>query len=261
MKTLFQVVTFLFIFASAALSQESFKVIKVNGTIVLKAKGVSLETGTVFSEKEDLLFRSDDATAAVINSQKGRLILTSKNHNLSSSRPNSMPSMYNMTTRGVSLFDELDLETYFSGKHVVLENEAVKVDETIYPMNEDHFFFLRYNYRGEEINKKLDFSGDTLFIDKATLFTIDGAPIPSPDNTSIKLLYRSGAGSVVISEFDLIFPEMGQLTKEIKIILSEMVGKPSKEILDEIYSYLTDFYGEVSRDCLSKWMEVNFAIK
>ncbi|TAL66008.1 MAG: hypothetical protein EPN88_09190, partial [Bacteroidetes bacterium] len=60
-----------FFLTSVSFSQDNFKVIKVNGTILLKTKNISLETGTVFSEKEDLLFRSENATAAVINSQRG----------------------------------------------------------------------------------------------------------------------------------------------------------------------------------------------
>ena len=261
MKTIIKYLVILFIISAPVSGQENFKVIKVNGTILLKARGISLETGTVFSEKEDLLFRSDDATAAVINSQQGRLVLTSKNHDLSSARSNQMPSMYNIGSRGVALHNEFDLGDYFSGKHVVLEKEAVEVDAMKYPMDENNFFFLRYNYKGEEINKKLSFSGDTLFIDKSTLFTVDGMPIPSADNTSIKLFYRRGAESIIISEFDLIFPDMKQLTKEIEIIITEMSGKPVNQKISEVDSYMTDFYGKVTRDNLTRWLEINFGIK
>jgi hypothetical protein len=204
MKSIIPVVLLLFLVTVPSLSQSDFKVIKVNGTILLKTKGISLETGTVFSEKEDLVFRSEDATAAVINSQKGRLVITSKNHDLSTARTNNMPSMYNISSRGGSIINKNDLSTYFSGKFVVLEKLNIKVDDSAYPMDNDHFFFLRYNYKGEEINKKLAFSHDTMVIDKTTLFTVDGKPIPSADNTAIKLFYRKGNESVFISEFNLI---------------------------------------------------------
>jgi hypothetical protein len=80
-------------------SQENFKFIKVNGTIALKTKGISLETGTVFSENEDLLFRSEDASVAVINSQRGRLILTNTNHDLATAKSNFLLSKYNISSR------------------------------------------------------------------------------------------------------------------------------------------------------------------
>jgi hypothetical protein len=261
MKSIIPVILLLFIVTVPSLSQSDFKVIKVNGTILLKTKGISLETGTVFSEKEDLVFRSEDATAAVINSQKGRVVITSKNHDLSAARTNNMPSMYNISSRGGSIINKNDLSTYFSGKFVVLEKLGIKVDDSAYPMDNDHFFFLRYNYKGEEINKKLAFSHDTVLIDKTTLFTVDGKPIPSADNTAIKLFYRKGNESVFLSEFNLIFPDMKQLSSETEIIINEMKGKPSGDIIRETEAYISEFYGKVSHESLSGWMEARFGIK
>jgi hypothetical protein len=242
-------------------SQNNFKVIKVNGTILLKTKGTSLKTGTVFSEKDDLLFRSEDATAAVINSQKGRIILTNKNHDLSTARSNYLPSMYNISTRGVLLMNIIDLRNHFSGKYVVLKRLAIEMDEKNFPMDNDHFFFFRYIYKAEEINKKLNYSGDSLIIDKKSLFTVDGNPIPRPDNTSIRLFYSNESESIQVNEFDLIFPDIKQLKEEIQIILSEIKGKTVKEKIEEINSFINEFYGKVNRENLISWLEDNFGLK
>lgn len=257
MKSVIPSLTILFIFINSAFSQTDFKVIKVNGSIVLKTKGISLETGTVFSDKEDLLFRSEDATAAVINSQKGRIILTRKNHDLSTASANSLPAMYNISSRSMT---NKDLSDYFSGKCVVLDRLEIEVDNNSFPMDKDHFFFLRYTFNGEEINKKLSFTNDTLIIDKKSLLTIDGNPIPRPDNTSITLYYRKDTGSVQISEFDLIFPDMKQLSKEIKIILDEINAKTYKEKVNETGSYINEFYGKVYRENLTSWLKTNFGL-
>jgi hypothetical protein len=261
MKTIIPVFLFLFIATNSLFSQQDFKVIKVNGSILLKTKGISLETGTVFSDKEDLIFRSEDATAAVINSQKGRLILTSKNHDLSTASSNNMPSMYNISSRGGPLLNNSDLKNHFSGKYVVLGRQLIKIDNKSFPMDNNNFFFLRYIYKGEEINKKLGFKADTLIIDKSSLFTIDGKPIPSADNTAIKLYYRKGDESLLINDFDLIFPDMTQLKKETEIILSEIKSKPEKEKIGEINSYLNEFYGKVYGENLISWLESNFGLK
>jgi hypothetical protein len=261
MKSIIPVLLFMFIVIGPALSQDDFKVIRVNGFILLRTRGISLETGTVFSDKDDLLFRSEDATAAVINSQKGRMVITSKNHDLSTARSNYLPSMYNISSRGGKMLNNTDLSKYFSGKFVVLDRQGIELDIETFPMDRDHFFFLRYSYKGEEINKKLGFSGDTLFVDKSALFTVDGKPIPSADNTLIKLFYRKGNESVFISEFDLIFPDMNQLAKETEIILNEIRGRSSEEKIGEIGSYITDFYGKVSSEYLAKWLGTRFGIK
>lgn len=251
----------LMILCQNSFSQDNLKVIRVNGSILLKAKNISLETGTVFSEKEDLLFRSEDATAAVINSQKGRLILTSNNHDLSKAKSNNLPSMYNISTRGGSLSKLLDLQNHFSGKYVVLGRQAIGLDKKNFPLDNDHFFFLRYLYNGEEINKKLGYSGDSLIIDKSSLFTVDGKPIPSPDNTSIRLFYRKGLESVAVSEFDLIFPDMAQLKNEVQIILDETKDKSLKQKIGEVNSFINEFYGKVYQENLVSWLENDMGLK
>ncbi|HEY5470784.1 MAG TPA: hypothetical protein VIK07_09700 [Bacteroidales bacterium] len=261
MKSITPIIFFMFILINSMFCQTDFKVIKVNGTILQKTKGTSLETGTVFSDKEELVFRSEDATAAVINSQVGRLVLTSKNHDLASARSNYLPAMYNISSRSISISDNSDLSSLFSGKYVVLERQSIEIDDKAFPMNNDHFFFLRYVFNGEDINKKLDYSGDTLIIERKNLFTVDGKPIPSADNTSIKLFYRKGTESVSISEFDLIFPDMNQLKKEVKVILDEIKGKPVKEKIGEIGSYINENYGKVRSENLTTWLKSNFGLK
>ena len=261
MKSIIPVFVLLFLFINTSFSQDNFKVIKVKGIILLKTKNISLETGTVFSEEEDLLFRTDDATASVINAQRGRMILTNNNHDLSTARSNYLPSMYNISSRGGLLVNLVDLQNHFSGRYVVLGRQAIEMDRKNFPMDKDNFFFLRYIFKGEEINKKLVYSGDTLIIEKRSLFTVDGNPIPSPDNTSISLFYRKGSESIPVNEFDLIFPDMNQLTQEIQIILDEFKDKPVKEKIGEINSYINEYYGKIYKGNLVSWLEVDFGIK
>lgn len=259
MKSTIATLALLFSF-TGLFSQDNFKVIKVNGTILLKEKGLSLETGTVFSEKEDLLFRTDDAVAAVINPDKGRLILTSKSHDLSSASSNYLPSMYNISSRGGALVNMLDIQNHFSGKYVVLGSQKVEIEKKNFPMNDNNFFFLRYLYKGEEINKKLSFVDDTLILDGKALYTVDGKPIPNPDNTTIRLFYRKGAESIEISRFDLIFPDPVQVSKEINVILEQLKTKSTKDKIAEIGSYLSEFYGKVSNDNLILWLKKNYGL-
>jgi hypothetical protein len=261
MKSLFISLVCLFMFLSTSFSQDNFKVIKVNGSILLRAKNVSLQTGTIFSEKEDLLFRTEDATAAVINSQKGRLILTANNHDLSKIQANYLPAMYNVSTRGGSLSNIVDLQNHFSGKYVVLDKQKIVMDTEAFPMNSDQYFYLKYTYKGEEIPKKLNFSGDTLIIDKKNLYTVDEQPIPRPDNTIIKLFYLNGNKSLQISEFNLIFPDTKQLKEEVKIILDTMKNLPSKDQVGEVTAYIYDQYGKIQRDNLVAWMKVNLGFQ
>ena len=258
MKSFIPAVILFSLLTTASFSQENFKVIKVNGVIMLKSRGTSLETGTVFSERDDLLFRTDDATAAVINSRRGRLILTSQNHDLSSARSNFLPDMYNIASRGGKLKNIIDLRNHFSDRYVVLERQSIILDQANFPMNDDNFFFLRYEYKGESINKKLKYYGDTLIIDKADLYTVDGNPIPSPDNTAITLYYKKGSEYTVINGFELIFPDADQLKKEVRVIIDELKGQSPKEKVTEINAYIGENYGRVYNLNLLWWLGENY---
>lgn len=262
MKRAFSVLFLTGVFLAPSFAQENYKVIKVNGEIVIREKGTSLQTGTEFSGKDNLVFRTDDATAAVINGQKGRLILTSKNHDLTAAGSNYMPAMYNIASRGVGIIiSPGDLQRHFQGKYVVLGKQKLVLDHSAFPMNSSNFFFLRYNYKKEDINKKLDYSGDTLIIDRSKLYTIDGKPIPGPDNAQISLYYRKGKESSLISRFELIFPDEQQLLREVDVIMKELVKKSEKEIYNEIGAYINETYGKVSPENLKSWIDSNFTTK
>lgn len=239
------------------LCQDNYRVIKVFGTIILKERGVSLATGTTFSDDDDLVFKTTDATASVMSGQRGRLILTSSS-GLSSAKSNFLPAMYNISTRAGALVSMIDLQNHFSGKYVVIDKTLLPVSPTGFPMDNQHFFFLRYVYKGIQINKKLDFTGDSLIIDKKTLYTVDGNPIPSPDQTRIKLYYRKGNESILINEFDLIFPDTDQLKKEVQVILDGVKNKPAQAKLSEITSYINEEYGKPDEGNLKSWLKETF---
>lgn len=260
MRTFLTFIVFMTAFSISSLAQEDFKVIKVNGSIVMKGNNQSLETGTVFSDRETLVFKTEDANAAVINPRKGRLILTSKSHDLSAASSNYLPAMYSMSTRGGTLNNLISLQTHFSGRYAVLDRSKIVIDEESFPMNNEKFFFFRYVYRGEEINKKLEFSYDTLIIDKKNLYAVDGRPIPRPDNTSIKLFYRNGENSIMINEFNLIFPDTKQIKEEVKIILDAVKDRTPREQIGEVNAYISEEYGKVSQANLTDWLDRNFGL-
>jgi hypothetical protein len=259
---LLSVTLLLLMLSGNTFSQADYKVIKVNGSITLKSKGISLETGTIFSEQEELLFNTDGATAAVINSVKGRMILTGKKNDLSASGTNYLPAMYNISTRGLSSLSTVnDLRNHFSGQYVVLDRQAVVISHASFKMDLNSFFYIQYTYNGETINKKPAFSGDSLIIDKTSLFSIDGTPFPAPAETQVILFYKNGEEIVFAGSFNLIFPEQALLKKEIKVILDEIKSKTGREKINEINSYITEFYGKTDRRNLEIWLNRNFELK
>lgn len=242
-------------------SQNDFTVIKVYGNILNKKANKDLNQGDHFGEKDVLIFKTYESKAAVINPEKGRFIITPPADNNLTAQASFVPAMGNISSRAGLINNFVDLQNQFADKYLILDKVEIKISEDAYPMNENSFFYLRYQYEGESINKKLEFKTDTLIIEKKSLFTVDGKPIPNPDISEMKLFYYSDNKSVLINEFDPVFPDNEQLKAEISIILKSNIKKKYQERLNEIIGYLNEFYGKPNRDNVMEWLSINFDIR
>lgn len=238
--------------------EDSYKVIKVNGSITVKKTGKQLVQGDIFQENTTLDFVGD-AKATVINAEKGRFILAPKT---ASSRSNLIPAINNISSRSGAIINIIDLQNFFKGDVCVIDRSAIKIASKEYSMSKDNFFYLEYSYKGEKINKKMSYVGDSLVIDRAELYKVDGVEISSPDTKAVTLYYRNSKEnkSYNISTFNLIFPDGDELKKEVNIILDEIKAKPNANKVDEVMSYLTEFYGKPSKDNVMDWMKKHYKI-
>jgi hypothetical protein len=270
MKNIYFVLVFLaattMFFATNLNAQDKFTVIKVNGNIVITRTGSALDIGTAFAQNEDLQFKSEGSRAAVINPQRGRYLLTSENlSDFRTSKSDFLPSSGKISSRGVNaILDVNDLKDLLEGNYVILDRVKIVLNLETFPMNEKKYFYIRYSYKNETINKKLSYSGDTLFVSKNELFTVDGKQIPNPEITEMKLMYMEEGLNYVstpICAFTPVFPEYVQLRKEVKLIADQMSGKTYKEKFIEISSFVNDFYGKHDLENLKDWLELYCGIK
>ncbi|MEX1193277.1 MAG: hypothetical protein WED10_02720 [Brumimicrobium sp.] len=231
---------------------DEYKVIKVNGEIIYKSSGKEMSTGDVFKSNSPLVFKTDDARAAVISKVKGRFVLAPPSK---SKKTNLVPAVNNISSRSGALVNELDLKNHFSGKYLVLKRLELPISENNFPQDANHFFFISYEYEGEKIAKKLSNDGNKLIIDEEELFTIDETPIGS-FNTKMTLFYRNAETKEnrTISTFEPIFPNYDLLEKEVNVILNEYEEKDEDKQFNEVKGYLTEFYGKPYDDNLKTWI-------
>jgi hypothetical protein len=261
----FVLLTFIF-WQTSSFGQDKFTVIKVSGSIVIQSTGSTLNIGTAFSQNEDLLFKSSASRAAVINPQRGRFLLTSDNSSeFMNSKSVFLPSSGKISARGGNaILSANDLKNYFEGSYVIFDKIRIKINPDVFPMNSKKYFYIRYQYKNETINKKLAYSSDTLIISKNELLTIDGKQIPNPEITEMKLMYMEEGEKYVstpICAFIPIFPDLNQLKLEVKIMIDQMNNKSYNEKICEISSYINDFYGKPEENNLKEWLRANLDLK
>jgi hypothetical protein len=237
---------------------DKYKVIKVNGQIQVKKTGKNLSQGDEFAPNTPLDFKTAESRAAVISSTKGRFVLTADNNAKGS---NLVPAMNSVATRSGAIINMIDLKNVFSDNYVIIDEVRMKIGKDAFPMVKDEqFFYVEYEYNGEVIPKMLNFSNDTLFISRSDIFTVDGKTIENPYSTELKLYYRNEKKeeSLPVSTFNAIFPETEALKQELKIILDEMAKKSEKQKLDDVLSYINEFYGKPDKDNVKSFLSLNF---
>lgn len=246
-------------------SQDKFTVIKISGSILIQSTGSALGIGTAFSQNEDLLFKIPESRAAVINPKRGRFLITSSSlSEFKNSKSNFLPASGNISARGGdNIVNSNDLTVFFEGNFVVFDKVKIKISPAFFPMNDKKYFYIRYLYKNETINKKLMFSNDTLIINKNELLTVDGKQIPNPEIKEMKLMYMEEGEKYIstpICMFTPVFPDLEQLKAEIKIILEQMKDRSYFEKLNEITSHINEFYGNPESNNLKSWLKENFSL-
>jgi hypothetical protein len=256
-----------FCFTLLSPAQDVFTVIKVSGNIVIERTGSQLGIGTSFMQNENLLFKLPDSRAAVINPDRGRFLITSENlSTFKTSKSNFLPPAGKISTRAFNTTTGIkDLKNHFEGNYLILDNIKLKIDTTAWPMDADRFFFITYNYLDRQINKKLAFNSDTILIKKNELLTVDGKIIPDSLVSSMKLVYLYVKGdsydATPVCTFKPVFPDNNVMGKEIKVIYDNLSGKSNNEKMNEIYSFVKEFYGKFDDASMQNWLFQNLGIK
>ena len=105
------ILSFLFFSFTSDRIVDIYNVIKVFGTIINKNSNKELLRGDILKSSDKLFFKTIDSKAAVINSIKGRFIISSP---VSEDKPPTfIPSLTTISSRAGSLINLLDLENHF----------------------------------------------------------------------------------------------------------------------------------------------------
>ena len=217
--------------------------------------------GDEFSEDEDLSFQAPNSRAAVINPSLGRFILTPDNYDdLSSAKSNFLPAMSNLSTRGGIINNLTDLQNQFTDNLVILHEACYYLNPYQFPMNENEFFFLKFHYKDEEINKKLGFDQNRLILSRENILRVDDIPIEKIDHPDVSLYYYKDGKDEYLSDFGLVFPDLNEIKTEFRIILEASSEKSYSQKVNDISGYLFEFYGKPDKQDVIFYLEKTFGL-
>ena len=244
----------------SSLKIDVYSVIKVIGSIK-HANNKALFTGDKILSNEKLSFANDQSKAALVSKEKGRLMLGATPSGKVSE--GLMPALSNVSSRSGALINAIDFTNHFANKYLILSGYEVEINAASFPMNDDKFFFLRFNYNGEEISKKLSFENNKLKMIASEILKIDGKPISLRPGTTAQLVYRNSINktSETVATFEPVFTDEKSLKNECKLIFYELGAEANKdETIEQLLSYLTENYGKPLQSNFTQWVKFNLGI-
>jgi hypothetical protein len=254
-------------------TEEVYFITFVKGTIILEKTQKALKVGDKISPKDKIIFREKDAMAAVLSPQKGRFTLTAdkaqKNAKgeflaLIEASMSPLGSAKKLSTRTGLLTNIIELQKFFAandslsqGRFLVTGKGKYLLAKTAFPLDDKHFFFIRYIYEGQQINKKLSYSADTLFMDK-TVYQVDGKDIIPAAASDMKLyqyVVRDKPESILITDFHPVFIEREKLKEELRVLVDQLKVM-YKSNFDNVYNnallHVNTYYGKPDTEVLKQ---------
>lgn len=237
-----------------------YSVIKVIGTIKHASNNKALFTGDKVQSNEKLLFASNQSKAALVSRERGRLMLNATASGTVSE--GLMPALSNVSSRSGALMNAVDLNKHFRDKYLILSGYEVEINPTTFPMDEDHFFFLRFMYNGEEISKRLAFSDNKLIMNVTEILKVDGKPISLKQGSTAELVYRNAIDktSETHATFEPVFTDEKTLVNECKLIVYEIGETNAESTREQLLSYITENYGKPLNSNFNLWLKTNLGI-
>ena len=243
------------------LRSQCYTVLSIKGEIILQKTGQPIKIMDEICPNDKLIFSTAESKAAVLSPDMGRFIIK-----LSGKKKDNDLEVFvkkvlvqgigNLSSRGV-----ISLDNEFGDEYFIAGINKLKIDPNNYPMNEDNFFFIRYKYLDKDVNKKLKYSGDTLFIDKETIYKIDGNYINSKNIESVTLYYyeKGTNTSTKIDSFKLTFADELDLKKELNgyVSILKKTEIDKDHIEEEILLYIMDLYGKINIENMKDWIVKN----
>lgn len=217
------------------------------------------------------IFRSPRDKFCVYHPAKGIFFVTPKKM-LPSSKPNQILAILKdnllpttrqeiFGVRGSSMMSSpQDLNNYFGqfSKRLVIGTELIPLDPEGFPDRNNRYFFVRYYYEGQQVNKQLHFispknSPHTLFLQlDQQILKKNNVDISPEKAENMQLFYYDSKQerSVPMAKLQLVPVSQNQVLSEIKLIkkLSAMehAGKPDSDklVFEDVYSGLANCHGQ-----------------
>ena len=177
--------------------QERYKILFLN-TGSVKVDNRMLRVGDTLLSNQRISWSNEQQAMKVLNlSNKNQRVLVANKSMLKSksSIADVLLSRHSLSTRDGALNSIFQLKEYL-GREILL-TDSFKLDVS-FVVDDQHYFFIAYQYNNELIYKKLPVQHNSFIIDRS-IFIIDGTPITA-FSTPIRIYFQNGDSREMVSD-------------------------------------------------------------
>jgi hypothetical protein len=270
MRIIFSLLLTFAISATAFAQAEQYNVINIVGQIKVKGSGKLLAKGDVISSEDQIVFMAPTAMAAVFSPSKGRFTLKPKPDQKTGGefyafvKASIVPQTQTLATRGGGDLGVVppDADNEICGHDfLILEGTALTLSDK-YVVDDGHFFYLKINWNGQDISKKLKAAEGKLLLDAAEILQVDGKKVLAEEMSQFRLNYYDATTkkSTEVCTFTPIFADPDALTEDATIIVTadREAGVPEEKMKSDVYNYLLYSYGAPAHPAFDNWFDSHF---
>lgn len=274
MKQIFIFSFLLILFFPLISFSQCYTVLAVKGEIISEKTGQPIKEMDEICATDKLTFSSQNSKASVFSSEQGTFVIKLGDKKKKDALTAFVGSVLfsgkeKLSTKNID-FDELDLininfyEKEFGNEYFVIRESKILVDSKLYPMDENNFFYVKYLFDGNEIEKKLKFDKDTLLIDKDIYKTEEFDINPEKiDSVSLYYFDKGKNNHLRLTSFSLAFADDNILKSELSnyITILKKYNLNDYLITEQVINFIYDMYGNVNWHDIRSYLAEKFSIK
>lgn len=245
---------------------QNYTVIAVKGAIKSKKMGKNIRPGDELALDDNLTFKTKTDFVSLISAENQRKYIAYPLKKFKRKK-----AVYNMqfllkdaTPGFIPVMPYLgsveDAKVYFTSRPFLLfgPDSKIKVNKKAFPMSRALFFYVNYDYKDDNVDKKLDYKADTLIFIKRNIFKIDGKEVDSKYADRFRLYYYNQPKTKItsIGKWSPIFIVDERLKEETDILYNKLksVNVEDSILVKEFTGFLYDHYGNMIATDLQDWM-------
>ncbi len=264
---LFLIFTFSLVHWSKA---QDYTVVAVRGSVKSKKTGKPLRPGDIIPPDDIITFK-DKADFATLLTKEGAL----KYFKYPKKRFRKKKAIYDLPLilqDGAQPFvpvtpivNSVEIaKAFFASSGFLLfgPDSKIRMDKKVWPFSKAYFFYVNYDYKDDNVDKKLDFKGDTLVFVKKNIFKIDGKEVDGKYAENYKLYYyfQPKNKHTFIGKWKPYFIVDERLKEETDVLVGQLknLNATDTSIVMGVAGFLATQYGNMIAEDFTQWMKENY---